>query len=107
MTSNDIIAAIHSGSHDKDMAAIFAAVSSRKNFQHDMVAVQLRNALRVGSEVYFNRDTRPNYLIGAKAKVIKVNSTTARVQVIEGDGGRFGTRPFKSPLTLLSLSPIT
>lgn len=56
----------------------------------------------VGSTVRFNGRTRPQYLVGLTATVLKVNPSTYKVLLDAGTVGRFGgDREIRVPKTLV------
>ena len=95
MVASDIIL----GKHDDELDAILSAVRTRRDALAQAVGVSIKS----GDTVRFNDTIRPRYLAGQTAKVSKVNRTTLTVTLTNPTVGRkFGTGPFRCPLTLIA-----
>jgi hypothetical protein len=61
-----------------ELNAIAQAINHRREV--------LRPVFNVGDEVQFLSDTKPNYLVGEKATVIKVNNKRVKVKMLKPIG---------------------
>ena len=91
-----INADIINGKLDDHLSSISDFIKMRRQ----KLAAQFGNSLSSGDTVTFNSKTRPKYLIGKQAEVIRVNKTTATVKPLEA-AGRFSGEPIRCPLSLL------
>lgn len=103
ITSDQIILALATGNHDADLEKIKGVLEQRRSLQKDKVLLDLASSLKPGETVTFNNKTHPRYMIGLKAKVIKLNSTTCWVEMEDrSQAGRFGrSSKIKAPYSLL------
>lgn len=82
-----VYAAITLGKFDDHLNELLRCVRDRQK----LVGTQLHRTLDVGDRVRFNDQTRPSYLIGAEATIVKKNPKTL-VVLLDQPVGRFGGR---------------
>lgn len=94
VTFAEVNTAIITGKLDIDLDALERAIRNRR--------LNIGYTLRRGDIVEL-KGLRPQYLNGHKAKVIKINSTTASIQLEQPAGHRFPAGyTIRCPLTCLS-----
>lgn len=95
MLASDIII----GKHDAELDGIITAVRSR---QKALAAANVA-AVTKGDTVVLSDDIRPRYLAGQHATVERVNQTTMTLRLTDPTTGRrFGSGPFRCPVTLIA-----
>jgi hypothetical protein len=94
---NEFVGGLVRGEFDDDLDLLERALKDRKG-------ARVRSAATVGSIVTISGSTRPAYLRGLKAKVLKVNDKSVRVEIVDEDKGKankYGLVPFTCPLSLI------
>ena len=84
----EFIIGIINGAADENLDTINSAIKSRQKILNSRKMF----LFNPGDIVMFNRNTRPKYLQGQKAKVVKINRTTVTVFVSED---AWGTRKYR------------
>lgn len=100
MNKETIVRFILDGEADSFIPAIKEAISMRKEILNDEKML----FLSAGDIVRFNRSTRPKYLQGLRATVVKPNQKTITVRILEEDkisARKYGWGEFRTPLGLV------
>lgn len=98
--AHQVVGAIYAGLYDDTLDTLSEAIKNRvTNLEQRQIAT-----LKKGDTVRFNSKTRPKYLVGVEAVVIKVNKTTVTVDIPSRDTfERFGGI-VRVPASLLELA---
>lgn len=95
LTFGAINTAIITGEFDNELDLITRSVQTRK----EMLQAAFKNTLNVGDKVKFNDQTKPTYMRGMVATIIKVNRERVVVKM-EKPTGRFAGN-ITTPVSLL------
>ena len=93
------VEAILDGDTDSFLGAISAAIKERKESLNNRKIL----FINIGDTVRFNKSTRPKYLQGLEATVVKVNQKSVVVKIKDADGRarRYGYGEFRTPISLV------
>lgn len=84
--STTVLDGIVGGQFDDQLDQLDSAIRARRK----IVEARKLDGLKPGDTVRFNNRTKPKYLIGLEAKVIRINKTRAVVKITdEFSAGRF------------------
>lgn len=105
----EIVANITCGRVDSELDLIVQAVKLRKlmlgeKATADVVVPQARKTkhdFAIGDTVEFNKNARPAYLQGKRAKVVGKKNVKLSVQMMDGAVGRFSGRPVGCPVEIV------
>lgn len=84
ITSTDLLKDITMGKfNSEELDAIFQAVKFQKETDKDIAARRLGRSIKKGDHIWFNESTRPTYIIGCEAVVVKVNPKKIVVDLVK------------------------
>jgi len=89
---------IENGAFDGQERLLYDAIQRRLDFNNSRLLLNIKP----GDLVRFNEKTRPNYYIGLKAEVLKVNRKTVKVMMIDSRGRILEGMEVNTPVSTIS-----